>query len=65
MTKKHFIALADAIKEANRIEPRVFSYRQLQYLADFYANTNPHFNRERWLGYIKGECGPCGGKLKP
>jgi hypothetical protein len=29
MTKKHFIALANAIKEANRIEPNVFSYRQL------------------------------------
>jgi hypothetical protein len=33
-------------------------------LADFCASQNSRFDRERWLGYIAGECGPNGGKVK-
>ena len=73
MTKKHFIALADAIREYNRnafkagsntVSPLQFGHTQLLVLADFCAASNPRFNRERWLAYIAGECGPNGGKVK-
>lgn len=69
MTKKHFIALADALKTANLpfqqvgvvpgLEP--FGPYQLEILADFCEQQNPRFNRERWISYINGECGPSGG----
>ena len=67
MTKKHFIALADAIREHNRVAYKEqpidhFSDELLNTLADFCQSTNPNFNRERWLGYIAGENGPSGGK---
>ena len=67
MTKKHFIALADAIREHNRVAYKEqpidhFSDELLNTLADFCQSTNPNFNRERWLAYIAGECGPNGGK---
>ncbi len=67
MTKKHFIALADAIREFNSYTmhgsktANHFDTQQLNTLADFCAAQNPNFNRERWLSYIAGECGPNGG----
>lgn len=68
MTKKHFIALADMIKEHNRVldtpQADKFTTYQLESLADFCHSTNPNFNRERWLAYIAGECGPNGGPRK-
>lgn len=66
MTKKDFIALADAIREAEtgvRMHP-YFLDAQLDILADFCAARNPRFNYERWLGYIRGECGPNGGAIR-
>ena len=71
MTKKHFIALADAIKVHNAIKRDVwgknaermcFNAEQQDALADFCAAQNPNFNRERWLGYIAGTNGKSGGK---
>lgn len=59
MTKKHFIALADAIKEDG-----TFSEDQILTLADFCESQNPHFNDTRWRAYIKGEGGPNGGAVK-
>lgn len=56
MTKKHFIALADHIRQG------VYPKNQILQLADFCQSQNPQFNRERWLAYIAGECGPNGGK---
>jgi hypothetical protein len=70
MSKKHFIALADAIREHNRIEKQFaefageFNDAHLDVLARFCQSTNPRFNRERWLAYIAGTCGPNGGKVK-
>lgn len=68
MTKKDFIALADTIRETNRVfEGHTYSVhlpfgeRAISDLADFCASQNPRFNRERWLGYIRGENGPNGG----
>ncbi len=65
MTKKDFIALADSIRQAEvgmRMHP-YFLAEQLNILADFCASCNPRFNRERWLSYIRGECGPNGGAI--
>ncbi len=63
MTKKDFIALADAIREHNAgPEDRGdFDDGHLDTLERFCCNNNPRFNRERWLGYIRGDCGPNGG----
>jgi hypothetical protein len=70
MTKKHFIALADRIKDANRtaendstMKGYRFSLQNINVLADFCQSQNPRFNRKRWLAYIAGECGPNGGKV--
>lgn len=80
MTKKHFIALADAIRECRPIRGhenqsdfgKGYDYgREQQYnamverLEEFCVPQNHQFNRERWLAYIAGECGPNGGAIKP
>jgi hypothetical protein len=63
MTKKDFIKLAEYIKDtANYCEP--FTDKQIEHLSNFCHSQNPRFNRERWIGYIKGECGSNGGKVK-
>ena len=33
-------------------------------IADFCRSQNPRFNRDRWLDYIAGECGPNGGAVR-
>ena len=68
MTKKHFIALADTIKAFNATNAgaeldEITRGILIRHLADFCANQNPNFNRERWLGYIAGENGKNGGKV--
>jgi len=67
MSKKHFIALADAIKQHND-DPRslkpVFSKDHLETLARFCRGQNSSFKETRWLDYIAGECGPNGGENK-
>jgi hypothetical protein len=63
MTKKHFVSLANVLKdEASR--GRSFTDWQIDLLADFCQHQNSRFNRERWIAYIKGECGKNGGKVK-
>jgi len=70
VTKKDFIALADAIRDSNRtaencgISDYEFNQLQLNILAAFCSQQNSRFNRERWLSYIAGECGKNGGKVK-
>jgi hypothetical protein len=64
MSKKHFIALADHIRDYNLGGDTDFTESQLNALAFFCEQQNPNFNRERWLGYIAGECGPNGGTVK-
>ncbi len=69
MTKKHFIALADAIRDYNVNRkpgnPSRISAPIRNELADFCQSQNPRFNRERWLGYIAGTNGKNGGAIKP
>jgi hypothetical protein len=61
MSKKHFIALADFIRDRLDI---VFDAKSIIALADFCQSQNPRFNRRRWLGYIGGANGPNGGEIK-
>ena len=37
---------------------------RLYVAGDFCAAQNLAFNRERWLAYTAGDCGPNGGKRK-
>lgn len=62
MSKKDFIALADAIRASHETNKAHFSQYHLAVLADFLAAQNPRFMRQRWLAYINGECGPNGGR---
>ena len=74
MTKKHFIALAEAVKAAEPINLKqkdaraTAEHRQWErdrdMLADFCAAQNANFKRERWLAYIAGEYGRNGEKVE-
>jgi hypothetical protein len=62
MSKKHFIALADAIREWNAVyKEQGFTPFQIDRLALFCEKQNSNFKRERWLGYIAGTNGKNGG----
>lgn len=65
MSKKDFVALAKAIMLHNKLAQVnrwvSFSHDHLKTLADFCQTQNPRFNRERWLDFIAGKCGPNGG----
>jgi hypothetical protein len=67
MTRKQFVALADSIREHNRLArfkgENAFTDDQLAALARFCASVNPRFKRERWLDYIAGRYGPNGGTV--
>lgn len=62
MTKKHFIALADKIR--GMYECGEITFKGIEDLAEFCQEQNSLFNRNRWISYIKGECGKNGGKVK-
>ncbi len=66
MTKQNFIALADSIIAHDRVSTarQKFTQEQLEALANFCEDQNGSFNRARWFGYIAGESGPSGGKVK-
>ena len=69
MTKRDFIALADAMRRvlvervSDTPEQAGIRYDVRQVLMAFCQNQNPAFNRERWLAYLRGECGPSGGNV--
>jgi hypothetical protein len=61
MTKKHLIRFAEYISDTTGYcEP--FTQKQIEHLANFCHETNPKFNRERWISFILVKCGPNGGK---
>ena len=69
MSKQDFIALADTIREHNRIASHPansdmpkFEDTHLEALIAFMRGQNTSFMKGRWLGYVKGENGPSGGK---
>jgi hypothetical protein len=67
MSKKHFIALADAVRPVLEDSSKYYvSHSEtrdnmVEALADFCRSQNHRFNRDRWLSYLRGECGPNGG----
>ena len=61
MSKKDFIALADAVRAHNAVSENQFTDEQLDTMACFCFRQNSAFKRERWLSCIAGECGPNGG----
>lgn len=69
MSKKDFIALADALKREKPGEnwdpnKRVQWELDCKAVADVCRASNSGFDRERWYDYIAGKCGPSGGKVK-
>jgi len=66
MSKKHLIKLADAVRNMGTHDDgeTVNKSEVIRALADFCQAENPRFMRGRWLSYIAGECGPCGGRVK-
>ena len=68
ITKTDIVALADAIRTNNANKRQlcgsVFNPDHLSVLGAFLQASNPRFKHERWLGYIRGECGPNGGKIR-
>ena len=64
MTKKHFISLANYIKQHNNWSTPKFTDEHIETLARFCNDANPRFDKTRWISYVKGECGPNGGTPK-
>mgnify|MGYP001616055575 CR=1 FL=1 len=69
MTKKHFIELADYIRMHNlgagpATHVTEFDSEHLKTLAGFCKSQNGNFNKDLWLDYIAGKCGPNGGTIK-
>ena len=76
MTKKHFISLADLIRDQFELNAREVLGddngargldhdaipKPIRELAWWSKTQNDRFDRERWYGYIYGTCGPNGGK---
>ena len=60
MTKKEIIALADVIRFSER-NGTSYPWHIILQLGEFCRRHNSHFKEDRWLSYIKGECGPNGG----
>lgn len=75
MSKKDFIALADALRisrpdasdceSGNPDNPTLANWiKTRDKIADVCKARNARFNRERWIAYINGECGPSGGSVR-
>lgn len=62
MSRKDFIALADALRPAYRAGS--LSPEALDAICRFCSGQNYRFIRDRFLGYLRGECGPGGGTPK-
>jgi hypothetical protein len=58
MTKRQFISLADALRNVE------LSDEALEALMTWCEAQSPQFLRDRWLSYLRGECGPGGGRIK-
>ena len=58
MTKKDFISLADHIHGLKLDAEWVGA------ITTFCKSQNPNFKESRFWDYVKGDCGPNGGKVK-
>lgn len=57
MSRKQFIALAEALKQLGHKhgKSRSLTFEQVvEFLAGFCATQNPSFNKERWLDSVHG-----------
>lgn len=64
MSKKDFVALADALRPVmEHLGPDDYEM-VTDALCAFMRGQNPNFMESRWRSYLKGECGPNGGKVK-
>ena len=76
MTKKHFIELADwlrmpgmipaSVREALGDHPELAEAVMeaiTRDLARFCKSQNGRFDTARFIGYVRGECGPSGGRV--
>lgn len=66
MTKKHFIALAEAIRHelGKDMSVEVSVGTVVKVLSDFCQSQNGNFKRDVFEGYIQGTCGPNGGEVR-
>jgi hypothetical protein len=68
MTRKEIVRLAELIRYYNVqntcMGGRAFDTLQINMLANFCRESNPQFDRNKWLSFIDGKCGPHGGKVK-
>ena len=65
MTKKHFIALADSIKDGLQNEHDSYmSDKAFDDIVAFCHSMNSRFNEHRFREYVSGRCGQNGGKVK-
>jgi hypothetical protein len=74
MSKKHFIALADQMRDVLTTRNGECSIRNgrvmvpaddvIGALCAFMRGQNGAFNESRWRAYLAGECGPSGGRIK-
>jgi hypothetical protein len=55
--------IANAESRYHAMGQQLMRERMISALADFCQSQNSRFDRERWLAYIYGECGPGGGKV--
>lgn len=65
MTKKDFVALAITLRPMIENGNEIVNVDEvINRLSQFCETQNPQFNKSRWLGFIAGECGSNGGKIK-
>ena len=68
MSKKYFIALADALRAEkpadNWLNKKVQWDMDVRAICRVLAASNPRFNELRWMQYVNGQCGPNGGAIK-
>ena len=67
MSKKDFVALADALRDAElfrNADTVDIASDVLARIVRFCHAQNGAFKEERWLGYLRGECGAGGGKVR-
>ena len=69
ISKRDFITLADALRE-ERPGKNWDANKHVQWELDVRAvarackGLNWRFKLERWMAYVRGECGPNGGNLR-
>ena len=65
MTKKHFISLAETLRDDLQPELTPFMFEQVVgALAAWCHSQNSNFNEAIFRGYIAGTCGPSGGAVR-